>query len=120
MLLARRNPRRRALGREELGEKQNDSGDDQSACHVLHAWATGWSKMSGKLVGPPPCGYSVERTRSELSVLEDLPGWDDVSAVREGRVWIVDGPAYFNRPGPRVVDGAEQIAALLAGGIAGV
>jgi iron complex transport system substrate-binding protein len=70
------------------------------------------------LVGP--CGYSVERTRSELATLTGLPGWDEVAAVQEGRVWIVDGPAYFNRPGPRVVDGAEQIAALLAGGIAGV
>jgi iron complex transport system substrate-binding protein len=70
------------------------------------------------LVGP--CGYTVEQTRSELSMLMDLSGWDGVAAVRDGRVWIVDGPAYFNRPGPRVVDGAEQIAALLAGGIAGL
>jgi iron complex transport system substrate-binding protein len=69
------------------------------------------------LVGP--CGYTIEQTRSELGTLADLPGWDDVTAVREDRVWIVDGPAYFNRPGPRVVDGAEQIAALLAGGIPG-
>jgi len=66
-----------------------------------------------------PCGYTVEQTRSELGTLSRLPGWDDVTAVRDGRVWIVDGPAYFNRPGPRVVDGAEQIAALLAGGIPG-
>lgn len=70
------------------------------------------------LVGP--CGYSIEQTRSELGTFVTLPGWDDVTAVQEGRVWIVDGPAYFNRPGPRVVDGAEQIAALLAGGIAGI
>lgn len=70
------------------------------------------------LIGP--CGYTVEQTRSELDLMESIPGWDDVNAVQEGRVWIVDGPAYFNRPGPRVVDGAEQIAALLAGGIAGV
>ncbi len=70
------------------------------------------------LIGP--CGYAIERTRSELATLSALPGWDDIAAVAEGRVWIVDGPAYFNRPGPRVVDGAEQIAALLAGGIAGI
>lgn len=73
---------------------------------------------SAILIGP--CGYTVERTHSELPLLEALPGWDGVDAVQEGRVWIVDGPAYFNRPGPRVVDGAEQIAALLAGGIAGI
>ena len=67
-----------------------------------------------------PCGYTTERTRAELDTLTNLPGWDSVTAVQEDRVWIVDGPAYFNRPGPRVVDGAEQIAVLLAGGITGV
>lgn len=70
------------------------------------------------LIGP--CGYAAEQTRAELATLTGLPGWDDVAAVQEDRVWIVDGPAYFNRPGPRVVDGAEQIAVLLAGGIPGI
>jgi iron complex transport system substrate-binding protein len=67
-----------------------------------------------------PCGYTTERTRTELATLTALPGWDSITAARDDRVWIVDGPAYFNRPGPRVVDGAEQIAVLLAGGIQGV
>ena len=67
-----------------------------------------------------PCGYATERTRAELPTLTGLPGWDSITAVAEDRVWIVDGPAYFNRPGPRVVDGAEQIAVLLAGGIPGI
>ncbi|MFC7483774.1 hypothetical protein ACFQX7_32350 [Luedemannella flava] len=44
-----------------------------------------------------------------------LPGWSDLPAVRADQVWIVDGPAFFNRPGPRVVDGAEILAAILAG-----
>jgi iron complex transport system substrate-binding protein len=28
---------------------------------------------------------------------------------------VVDGPAYFNRPGPRVVDGAEILAGIVSG-----
>lgn len=32
-----------------------------------------------------------------------------------GAVWVLDGPAYFNRPGPRVVRGAEVLAHVLHG-----
>jgi ABC-type Fe3+-hydroxamate transport system substrate-binding protein len=38
-------------------------------------------------------------------------------AVQAGRVAIVDGNAYFNRPGPRLVESAEILAALLHPGI---
>ncbi|RSN55533.1 cobalamin-binding protein [Amycolatopsis sp. WAC 04182] len=55
-----------------------------------------------------PCGFPPERTEAELPLLTGLPGWDDIPAVH-----ILDGPAYFNRPGPRVVDGAEILADLI-------
>ncbi|GAA3563241.1 ABC transporter substrate-binding protein [Amycolatopsis ultiminotia] len=60
-----------------------------------------------------PCGFSPDRTATELDLLTGLPGWADLPAVRAGRVWVLDGPAYFNRPGPRVVRGAEILAAVL-------
>jgi iron complex transport system substrate-binding protein len=62
-----------------------------------------------------PCGFPPERTRAELPALTARPGWSDLPAVRAGRVWIVDGPAYFNRPGPRVVRGVEVLAHVLHG-----
>lgn len=62
-----------------------------------------------------PCGFPPERTRREAGLLTDLPGWADLPAVRSGRVWVLDGPAYFNRPGPRVVRGAEVLAHVLHG-----
>jgi iron complex transport system substrate-binding protein len=62
-----------------------------------------------------PCGFTPQRTVAEMDVTRAWPGWYDLPAVRDGRVWVVDGPAYFNRPGPRVVDGAEILAAVLAG-----
>jgi len=34
-------------------------------------------------------------------------------AVRSGRVYIADGSAYFSRPGPRIVDSLEILAACL-------
>ncbi|WP_326953473.1 cobalamin-binding protein [Amycolatopsis sp. NBC_01286] len=57
-----------------------------------------------------PCGFTPERTRAELPQLAKRPGWAELPAVRHGRVHVLDGPAYFNRPGPRVVDGAEILA----------
>jgi iron complex transport system substrate-binding protein len=62
-----------------------------------------------------PCGFPPARTAAELDVLTARPGWASLPAVRAGRVWIVDGPAYFNRPGPRVVRGVEVLAHVLHG-----
>ncbi|RJQ79115.1 cobalamin-binding protein [Amycolatopsis panacis] len=62
-----------------------------------------------------PCGFSPDRTVAELDVLTTRPGWSDLPAVRTGQVWLLDGPAYFNRPGPRVVRGAEILASVLHG-----
>lgn len=57
-----------------------------------------------------PCGFPPHRTLSELDLLTSLPGWNDLPSV-----WVLDGPAYFNRPGPRVVRGVEVLAHVLHG-----
>lgn len=62
-----------------------------------------------------PCGFTPERTLAEAATLASRPGWTRLPAVRDGQVWVVDGPAYFNRPGPRVVDGAHVLAGVLSG-----
>jgi iron complex transport system substrate-binding protein len=59
------------------------------------------------------CGHGVERTRSDMPVLEGLPGWNGLRAVRDRRMYIADGSAYFSRPGPRIVDSLEILAALI-------
>jgi iron complex transport system substrate-binding protein len=60
-----------------------------------------------------PCGFDLEQTRRELGSLREAPGWSSLPAVRNRRVYSVDGNAYFNRPGPRIVDSAEIIAGLV-------
>src|SRR3989442_1259452 len=60
-----------------------------------------------------PCGFDVPRTRRELHVLTERPGWNDLRAVRNGCVYLTDASAYFNRPGPRIVDGLEILAKIL-------
>ncbi len=57
-----------------------------------------------------PCGFRLERTRHEMAALTSRPGWDHLRAVRNGRVHIADGNAYFNRPGPRLVEAVEMLA----------
>jgi iron complex transport system substrate-binding protein len=60
-----------------------------------------------------PCGYDLDQTRANLSDLTDRPGWEELTAVRNGDVWAIDGNHFLNRPGPRVVDSLEHLAGVL-------
>lgn len=59
------------------------------------------------------CGHRPQRTISDLPILRAYPGWDRLPAVRQGRVYVVDGSAYFSRPGPRIVDSLEILAEVI-------
>ncbi|MBA4052372.1 MAG: cobalamin-binding protein [Erythrobacter sp.] len=60
-----------------------------------------------------PCGYQLAQTLPEARALLGGAPWCDLRAVREGRVFAVDGHHLFNRPGPRLVESAEVLACLL-------
>ncbi|MHC5210537.1 MAG: ABC transporter substrate-binding protein [Planctomycetota bacterium] len=60
-----------------------------------------------------PCGYTVPRIVEEADVLSLLLTEMPWPAVRDRRVWIADGSAFFNRPGPRLVESLEILAACL-------
>jgi iron complex transport system substrate-binding protein len=60
-----------------------------------------------------PCGFDLSRGREDLPVLASRPDWEDLTAVRQGRVYLADGNQYFNRPGPRLVDSLEILAEIL-------
>lgn len=60
-----------------------------------------------------PCGFDLERTRAEVNALIKQPHWNDLQAVKNGKVFMIDGNSYFNRPGPRLVDSLEMLAELL-------
>lgn len=63
-----------------------------------------------------PCGFTLEQTRRELPALTARPQWQALPAVRNGRAYAIDGNAYVNRPGPRIVDSAELLAGLIQPG----
>ena len=60
-----------------------------------------------------PCGFNLEKSIEQARQLVRYPGWSDLPAVREGRVYAVDANSFFARPGPRVVDGTELLAHLI-------
>ena len=59
-----------------------------------------------------PCGFSLQRTIEEYRRTTFFQGWDELEAVRNHRVYAVDGSSYFNRPGPRLVDGVEILSEI--------
>ena len=59
-----------------------------------------------------PCGFDLERTAEEVKVMTNYPQWSELKAVQNNRVYIVDGNAYFNRSGNRLVDSAEILAEI--------
>lgn len=69
--------------------------------------------MAPDLVIVCPCGLDLGATRREAATMQRLGWWQELAAVREGAVHLVDGDAHFNRPGPRLVDALEWLAATL-------
>ena len=66
-----------------------------------------------------PCGFDLERTMREAPMLEALPGWLDLQAVRRDQVALADGNLYFNRSGTTIVQTVEILAEILHGYPAG-
>ncbi|MEC4984579.1 MAG: cobalamin-binding protein [Oscillatoria sp. PMC 1068.18] len=60
-----------------------------------------------------PCGFDLPRTRQEMKTLTEKPAWSNLQAVQKQQVYLTDGNAYFNRPGPRLVDSLEILAEIL-------
>lgn len=60
-----------------------------------------------------PCGFDLERTQQEVIPLILSDRWQSLQAVQQHQVYITDGNAYFNRPGPRLVDSLEILAEII-------
>ncbi len=63
-----------------------------------------------------PCGFALPQALEQARLVTQYPGWRDLPAVVAGEVYVVDANAYFARPGPRLVEGAELLGHILAGG----
>lgn len=78
-----------------------------------------WLKWEDLIAANPdvivimPCGFALDRTRQEALQLTQHLQWQELQAVKTGRVYVTDGNQYFNRPGPRLVDSLEILAEIL-------
>lgn len=93
-----------AGGEDALGRKGADS--------VRTSW-TEIDALSPEILIVAPCGFGTEAAVQQAKQLLQQPGWSDLPAVLNDRVFAVDAKAYFSRPGPRVVDGVELLAHLI-------
>ena len=59
-----------------------------------------------------PCGFDEAGARAQIESISHIPQWRSLRAVREGRVHPVDANGCFSRPGPRLVEGVEQLAKI--------
>jgi iron complex transport system substrate-binding protein len=53
------------------------------------------------------CGFELERSLEQAQCRRDA--W----FVDNAELWVVDGNAYFSRPGPRLIDSLEIMAAII-------
>jgi iron complex transport system substrate-binding protein len=60
-----------------------------------------------------PCGFDEAGAHEQAAAVAPRPELRALRAVREGRVAAVDANGCFSRPGPRLVDGIERLAAIL-------
>ena len=60
-----------------------------------------------------PCGFSSDRTLAEMHWLTDRPEYRRLRAAQHQEVYVADGNAYFNRPGPRVVESLQILVEIL-------
>ncbi len=95
---------RLAGGRDDLAREGSPSS--------MIAWE-GIVEYDPEIVVLMPCGFTAERTIDELPSVELPKGWDELTAVRSGRVYAVNASAYCSRPGPRIVEGLEILAEII-------
>jgi len=80
------------------------------------SYQTTWDEVAAArpdVVIVMPCGYSVDRTLHELRQVGPVQAAWQRARTSWSNIYIVDANSYFSRPGPRLIDGVELLAAIL-------
>ena len=91
-------------------------GRDELAQEGCPSSQINWSRIADhdpEIIVLMPCGFTLERTSEEFARVTLPDEWRGLSAVRSRQVYAVNGSAYFNRPGPRIVEGLEILAEIM-------
>jgi len=93
-------------------------GEDAIAKPGDHSARLTWEQIAAAdpdVIVVMPCGFDEAGARGQIETIAGRPEWQALRAVREGRVHPVDANGCFSRPGPRLVDGIERLAAIFHG-----
>ncbi len=91
-------------------------GRDELAREGFPSTQISWSRVADydpEVIVLMPCGFTRERTLEEFARVTLPKEWNALSAVQTGHVFAVNGSAYFNRPGPRIVLGLQILAEII-------
>jgi iron complex transport system substrate-binding protein len=84
---------------------ESSTGTPEGVHSVAGSWADVEAARPEVLV-LVPCGFSKQRAEAEAALVQERS-----DAVGASRVVVLGGSAYFNRPGPRLVDSLELLIA---------
>lgn len=90
-------------------------GEDGMGIAGKPSFQADWTRIAEynpELIVVMPCGFGAGRALAEMEKTNFPNEWHGLDAVVRGEVYVVDGSSYFNRPGPRVVDGLEILAQI--------
>ncbi|MDC6363035.1 MULTISPECIES: ABC transporter substrate-binding protein [Flavobacteriaceae] len=76
---------------------------------------TSWSKITQynpEVLVIAPCGFGIDRTMEEIHLLMQRLGWDDIKAVKEGKVFIADYDMFTQSSASTLVNGIEVLAGI--------
>ena len=59
------------------------------------------------------CGFSIDRMKDELQSFPQQEKLRRLRAVKTGNFHLLDGSAYLNRPGPRLIEAAQILASII-------
>lgn len=91
-------------------------GDNLVGKAGAHSEQVDWAELEGldpDVLLLMPCGYGLDASRQDANRHAASLTRVAERAIRGSRAFVVDGSAYMNRSGPRVVDGIELLAGLL-------
>ncbi|HSS48865.1 MAG TPA: cobalamin-binding protein [Thermoanaerobaculia bacterium] len=93
-------------------------GEDAVASPGDHSARLTWEQIAAAdpdVIVVMPCGFDEAGAAAQIETIAQRPEWRSLRAVREECVYPVDANGCFSRPGPRLVDGIERLAAIFHG-----
>jgi len=70
-------------------------------------------KSNPEIIIVMPCGFNVNRTISEYNTnLQNNSEWNNLNAVKENKVYVVDANSYFSKSSIRTITGLEILAKI--------